>query len=97
MTLTKLLDEVKQRLADIPKYPHKKWPINFIEYPETNEMLDFGIQANYDLAKLIKIVEVQREVLASKHEAISALGIHAKDCKVCKAIAECDKIAGGEG
>lgn len=126
MTLTKLLAEVKQRLAgatpgqwllstsmdgrrgrvysddarqDIcfydPDEPicHRQWKIN-----------NFTLIANCpsDLAKLIKIVEVQKAALdfyvakdtwqAYGTEALGDSGDNARE-----AIAECEKIAGGEG
>ena len=58
------LAEIKALCDAAPLYPHKKWPVAFVQYPEVNEMLDFALNSRNLFPQLIKCVEVLDRALA---------------------------------
>ena len=52
------LAEIKALCDAAPLYPHKKWPVAFVQYPEVNEMLDFALNSRTLIPQLIKCVEI---------------------------------------
>jgi len=55
------LQEIEDRAAAIPQYPYKKWPMAFVQYPEVNQLLDYGLSAQEDIPYLIKELRLHQE------------------------------------
>ena len=71
--MTDKLKKLREITDAAPMYPYKKWPINFIQYPEVNEMLDFALDIRTVVPILLDIIAVQSEAIDKMAQGCSNL------------------------
>ena len=51
------MEKLRELCEKVPVYPYKRWPIVFVQYPEVNELLDFGLEARTALPVLLNALD----------------------------------------